>query len=151
MSSYEARLTITREGAGLTARLALPGRTAQDALGAFTEPESLRKWWPGELTADLRRGGAYRVHFAPLGQTMTGVVEAYVPDERLVFTWGWAHELELAGRYQVAVSVHDQPDGTVLELQHGPRPGAELTPREGEVEGHLEGWEYFLPRLALAV
>ncbi len=151
MSAHEVPLTITRDGAGLTATLTLPGRAPAAALAAFTEPEILRAWWPGELTTALRRGGPYRVHFAPLRQTMTGVIEAYTPGECLVFTWGWAHEMQLAGRFLVTVLVHGKPDATVLELHHGPRPGAGVTPRPGEVEGHLEGWEYFLPRLAAAV
>ena len=41
--------------------------------------------------------------------------------------------------------------GSLLELRHGPRPGTAVTPREGEIEGHLEGWEYFLPKLAETV
>lgn len=153
MSSDDTELTITRDGAEVAAVLALPGRTPQAALAAFTEPARLRKWWPGELSTDLQPGGVYRVHFAPLGQTMNGVVESYQPGERLAFTWGWAHELDLAGRFLVTVTVSARPesDGTLLALRHGPRPGTVVTPREGEIEGHLEGWEYFLPKLAEAV
>lgn len=153
MSSDDAKLTITRDGAEVAAELTLPGRTPAQALSAFTDPLLLRKWWPGDLTADLRPGGLYRVHFAPLGQTLNGVVEAYEPDARLVFSWGWAHELNLAGRFLVTVtaSPHADPEGALLTLRHGPRPGSLITPREGEVEGHLEGWEYFLPRLAETV
>jgi len=151
MSSDTTELTITRDGAEVAAVITLPGRTPEAALSAFTEPALLRKWWPGELSADLQPGGVYRVHFAPLGQTMNGVVEAYQPGERLAFTWGWAHELDLAGRFLVTVTVSAHlgsgSDGTVLTLRHGPRPGAAVTPREGEIEGHLEGWEYFLPKL----
>jgi uncharacterized protein YndB with AHSA1/START domain len=159
MSTDDAEITITRHGAEVAAILSLPERAPAAVLAAFTEPELLRTWWPGELTAELKPGGLYRVRFASLGQTMNGVVEAYDPGKRLVFSWGWAHELELAGRFLVAVTVSqattaaapDRPGRTVLELRHGPRPGSALTPRAGEVEGHLEGWEYFLPRLAAAV
>lgn len=153
MSSDATELTITRDGAEVAAVITLPGRTPEAALSAFTEPALLRKWWPGELCADLRPGGVYRVHFAPLGQTMNGVVEDYQPGERLAFTWGWAHELNLAGRFLVTVTVcaHPASAGTLLALRHGPRPGAAVTPREGEIEGHLEGWEYFLPKLAETV
>ena len=153
MSTDTTELTITRDGAEVVAVLALPGRTPQAALSAFTEPARLKQWWPGELSTDLQPGGVYRVHFAPLGQTLNGVVESYQPGERLVFSWGWAHELDLAGRFLVTVTVTARPDsaGTTLALRHGPRPGAAVTPREGEIEGHLEGWEYFLPKLAETV
>jgi uncharacterized protein YndB with AHSA1/START domain len=153
MSSGGAELTITRDGPEVAAALILPGRTPAAALGGFTEPELLRKWWPGDLTADLRPGGVYRVHFGSLGQTMNGVVETYAAGERLSFSWGWAHELDLAGRFLVTVTVspHARAHGALLALRHGPRPGTALTPREGEIEGHRQGWEYFLPRLAETV
>jgi len=75
MQAHDGELTIARHGAEVRAALVLPGRAPAAALAAFTEPELLKRWWPG----------------------------------------------------------------------------VEVTPRDGEVEGHLEGWEFFLPRLPRAV
>lgn len=151
MQAHDGELTIARHGAEVRAALVLPGRAPAAVLAAFTEPELLKRWWPGELTAELVPGGVYQVRFAQLEQTMSGVVEVYEPGERLAFVWGWEHEPELAGRYLVTVTVRPEGGGTRLDLLHAPRPGVEVTPRDGEVEGHLEGWEFFLPLLPLVV
>jgi hypothetical protein len=64
----------------------------------------------------------------------------------MVFTWGWEDPAELVrpGQSRVEVSLAEVADGTQVRVRHLGLPPA-------EAEGHAEGWDYFLGRLAEAV
>ncbi|GAA3520700.1 hypothetical protein GCM10022220_71920 [Actinocatenispora rupis] len=84
----DSRLVVTELADRLRIRVELPGVAAGHAMLAWTDPAELRTWWGGgELTAELRPGGAYVVAFPRLGQIMRGEVVAYRPDRSLAFTW----------------------------------------------------------------
>ena len=144
----EFPVTVADEGPMVRATLLLPGCPPERALAAFTDPETLRQWWGGELTITPAPGGPYIVHFAKLGQTLRGQVVSYEPGSRLEFTWAWDHEPGAPGR-TVLVTVgalnSAGPGGTELTVLHGPH-GDDAT--EQSVRGdHRDGWEYFLARL----
>ncbi|MER5863176.1 SRPBCC domain-containing protein [Kitasatospora sp. NPDC002040] len=145
------QVTVAADGTTVRAVVRLPGRSAQDALAAFTDPVLLKSWWGGELTVGLDPLGRYAVHFPFLEQTMDGRVLDYRPGELLVFSWDWAHQPEQVGDWSVTVRATGTADGARLDLVHGPRDGARPTAEAESVEGHREGWAYFLPRLAAAV
>lgn len=129
----------------MRAWIELPGVTRGKALSAWTDPDLLKRWWGGELEAEVAPGGHYVVRFTGLGQTMRGRVLAYEPEARLAFTWVWEHEPEMPRR-EVDIRVIDIGNGSRVDLEHG---------RYGDTEGEQAeaadsqaGWEHFLPRLA---
>ena len=144
----EFPVTVADEGPMVRATLLLPGCPPERALAAFTDPETLRQWWGGDLTITPAPGGPYIVHFAKLGQTMRGQVVSYEPGSRLEFSWAWDHEPGAPGRtVLVTVSALNSagPGGTELTVLHGPH-GDDAA--EQSVRGdHRDGWEYFLARL----
>jgi len=68
-----------------------------------------------------------------------------VPNSRIVFTWGFETGSTLIppGGSTVEVTFVLDRDGTIVRLVHKDLP-APARPN------HSEGWEHFLPRLALA-
>jgi uncharacterized protein YndB with AHSA1/START domain len=140
----EFPVTIVDEGPMVRASLLLPGCPPDRVLAAFTDPDTLRQWWGGELTVTPAEGGPYIVHFAKLDQTMRGQVVSYEPGSRLEFTWGWDHEADAVGR-TVLVTVAGDDGDTELTVLHGPH--GEGAAEQAARAGHHEGWEYFLARL----
>lgn len=112
-------------------------------MAAFYEPERVGQWWGGDLMSEPREDGTYVVHFPQLGQTMRGEVRAYEPDRLLAFTWAWDHEPD-APDLTVSVRVGPTPEGTRLEIEHGPYTDTAIA----DAASHQEGWNHFLPRLA---
>ena len=92
---------------------------------AWTDPQKIMRWMgPADVMAthaetDARVGGRYRiVMHAPNGEEhdVGGVYREVVPNEKLVFTWGWKATLER----ESLVTVLLKPDGggTLLTLTH---------------------------------
>ncbi len=126
--------------------------SAERVFAAWTRPEKLRVWFaPGQMTvpvaqADLRVGGAYRVEMhAPDGavHTAVGTYREIVPNERLVFTWGW--EGDPSPESLVTVAIRDLGGKTELKLTHDRLASAESR------EQHLQGWIGCLDNLAAAI
>lgn len=98
---------------------------------AWLDPELIRRWMaPGDLVVtqvevEERPGGAYRIWQGD-GQRVLGGFEAevieLVPDQRIVFLWGFVGPDRLTGpRYdsQLTVTFEATPDGvTSLTLLH---------------------------------
>jgi uncharacterized protein YndB with AHSA1/START domain len=68
-----------------------------------------------------------------------------VPHSRVVFTWGWEGDSSPLppGSSKVEVSLIPDGDGTIVRLRH-----LGLSPEQRQA--HAEGWEHYMPRLALA-
>lgn len=118
-----------------------------DTIGWFVDPEKLRRWWGHEHEIAPRIGGDYIIHWPAIERTLRGQI-ADIGDRRLMFSWAFDHESDLPPR-MVAITVSEVERGSRIEIRHGPY-------RDGDVEtadrqGHLEGWSYFLPKLAAAV
>jgi uncharacterized protein YndB with AHSA1/START domain len=146
-------VSVTDDGAMVTASLRLPGTSPERALSAFTDPATLARWWGGELASTLEPGTPYTVTFTQLGRAITGEVVAYDPASHLEYTWQWDHEPE-AVRRTVAVTVTPRDAGTTVTITHGPHADAGPDPSEAEAAArteHREGWEFFLPRLASVI
>lgn len=150
IGSDESAVAITDAGPMIVATVELPGCSPEQALTAFTDPAVLARWWPGELTAELVPGGQYSVAFAAIPAVMTGHVVSYVAGGTLEFSWAWAGEnWRPASTVTVSAQPADDADTTVLTIEHGPHPDDEAG-RTAHAE-HVEGWEFFLPRLPAAV
>lgn len=92
---------------------------------AWTEPESLQRWWgPGPVTCpeaevDLREGGDYRLANRELDGSITwifGTFERVRPPEELVYTWNVS--IVPGEPTIVRVRFLDHADGTELRLTH---------------------------------
>jgi uncharacterized protein YndB with AHSA1/START domain len=66
------------------------------------------------------------------------------PPNRLVISWGWQGEGHPVppGSSRVEVTLTQEGEGTMLRLIHSGLP-------EGTESGHEQGWDMFLPRLAV--
>ena len=68
------------------------------------------------------------------------------PPHRLVFTWGWTHDLAVApGSTRVVVTFHEEDGGTRVVLRHYDLPTDE------QCDHHRAGWELYLQRLAISI
>ena len=110
----------------------------------FIDPAKMVRWKGIDAALDPRPGGTYRVNVTGRDVARGEYVEI-VPHSRVVFTWGWEGEGHPAppGSTTVEVSLIQDGDGTIVRLRHSGLDG------EAALQ-HAEGWEHYLPRLALA-
>ncbi|MCI0673525.1 MAG: SRPBCC domain-containing protein, partial [Myxococcaceae bacterium] len=108
------------DNARLEVRRLLPA-SREKVFDAWTRPDRMRQWFaPGPMSCprvevDLRPGGAYRIEMQePGGATRVthGTYREVVPNERLVFTWGW----EGPDRHETLVTVELRSRGEDTEL-----------------------------------
>ena len=108
----------------------------------FTDPAKMVLWKGTEAQLEARPGGIYRVNVT--GQEVArGEYLEVVPFSRIVFTWGWESGPVLPGSTTVEVTLIPDGEGTLVRLRHSGLIG-------DAVQGHTEGWEHYLPRLAIA-
>jgi uncharacterized protein YndB with AHSA1/START domain len=74
---------------------------------AVTEPERLADWFPGNVTLDLRAGGA--LTFELDGDGDTGTITDLDPPRLIAYTWGTDH---------LRWELHPEGEGTQLVLLH---------------------------------
>jgi uncharacterized protein YndB with AHSA1/START domain len=110
----------------------------------FVDPEHMIRWKGVEATLDPRPGGVYRVNVTGRDVARGEYVEV-LPNERVVFTWGWEGEGNAVPPGASTVEVTLVPDGgaTIVRLRHFGLPG-------GVDDPHGTGWEHYLARLAVA-
>ncbi len=93
-------------------------------------------------TLDPVPAGAYRVGMKD-GVEATGEFLEVDRPRRLVFMWGWTHQLSIApGSSRVEVSFEEEDGGTRVILGHHDLPDDELRTEHGM------GWRMYLDRLA---
>ena len=103
------------------------------------------KWsmWQGLAELDVRVGGLFSVSIAN-GMRARGEFVELVPDERVVFTWGWVDQPGIPpGSTVVDIELIAEPDGTRLVLTHRNVPDEEAALQQ-------MGWSHYLPRLSVA-
>lgn len=100
--------------------------------------------WKGVLAdLDPRPGGIYQVQFNDQ-QIARGKYVEVVRNQRVVFTWGWEGDGAVPpGSSTVEITLTRDGDGTIVTLEHRDLP-------EEARARHMEGWELYLNRLALA-
>lgn len=108
----------------------------------FTDIERWTSWQGVDGEIDLRPGGVFRVRM-PGAQVASGRVVEAIPEQRLVFTWGWEGAASPLPPGATTVVIELEPDGagTLLRLTH-----TELAPPP-VAEHHRAGWERYLERL----
>lgn len=110
----------------------------------FTDLERWTSWQGLGGEIDARPGGVFQIKM-PGGQIASGRFVEVVPEQRLVFTWGWEGEAPPVppGSTTVVIELEPDPSGTRLRLTHtalAPPPVA---------EHHRDGWERYLDRLRI--
>jgi uncharacterized protein YndB with AHSA1/START domain len=110
----------------------------------LTRPELHLRWMGTEAELDAQAGGAYRVTVGGVHPSLGEFIEV-VPDQRVVFTFGWDepdHPIP-AGSTEVEITL--TPDGakTRVRLVHRGLP-------DDAVGDHEKGWDHYLGRLAVA-
>ena len=108
----------------------------------FTDIERWISWQGVDGEIDARAGGVLQISM-PGGQVALGRFIEVVPEQRLVFTWGWDGEAPpiAPGSTTVVIELESNESGTLLRLTHSalaPPPVA---------EHHRAGWERYLERL----
>ena len=110
----------------------------------LTIPDKHVAWNGTEAELDPRPGGIYRVLVGGNHWSAGEFVEV-VPNERVVFTFGWDqpdHPIP-SGSTQVEITLIPDGDKTLVRLVHSGLPG-------DAVADHTAGWDHYLERLALA-
>ncbi len=115
---------------------------------AWTDPKQMVQWWSPEdvkclsVTADLKIGGAYRIHMlSDEGDHIAiGKYREIVPNKRLQFTWQWEHYAMADS--MVTVEFEDLSKIPRLTLTHAGLPDAE------DVPDHKSGWTSALDKFA---
>lgn len=78
----------------------------------------------------------------PIGATARGEFIDLVPNQRVVYTWGWIdHPLVPPGTSTVHIELIAEGSGTQIRLTH-----TDLPPEEVPI--HADGWNHYLSRLA---
>src|SRR6516225_3007404 len=110
----------------------------------LTEPDSLVGWHGTVAEIDPRPGGIYRVLVAGKFQSAGEYVEV-VPQEKVVFTFGWDQEGHPIppGSTTVEITLHAEGDKTRVRLVHRGLP-------DDAIDDHIHGWDHYLSRLATA-
>ena len=110
----------------------------------LVDPVKYVEWGGTEAVLDPRPGGIYRVLMGGTHQSAGEFIEV-VPNERVVFSFGWAepgHPIP-SGSTQVEVRLLPDELGTLVRLTHSGLP-------EDAVADHTKGWDHYLDRLAVA-
>jgi len=131
-------------GSGMTAeKSVLVPLSPDETFALLTEPERLRRWQAITARVELRAGGEYRWTIVP-GHTAAGTITEIEPGKRIVYTWGWEGTEDLPpGASTVTITLEPAEGGTNVRLVH-----SGLTAEQAA--SHLEGWNHYAARLAVA-
>jgi uncharacterized protein YndB with AHSA1/START domain len=111
----------------------------------FTDSGRFAAWWGEGSTINARPGGTLRIRY-PNGVVATGEVREVLPDERIVFTYGYEDPAQPIppGGSVVTVMLHERPEGTLVHLRHDIADAATR-------DHHVQGWRYQLAVFANVV
>lgn len=107
----------------------------------LVDAASLVKWMGTEAATDPVSGGEFRVLCGGTNPCAGEFIEV-VPNERVVFTFGWdlpGHPIP-AGSTEVEITLTPDGEGTLLRLTHRGLP-------DDAIADHLAGWHHYLARL----
>ena len=108
----------------------------------LTDPQKIVRWKGVDATVEASPGGVYRVNVTGVKHAVGEYLEVDAP-HRVVFTWGWEDDEQLPpGSSTVTIELISDGEGTIVRLTHSGLP-------EGADAAQLQGWEHFLPRLAI--
>lgn len=109
--------------------------------GYLTESVKWARWQGLDATLHPVPGGIFALAM-PNGTRARGQFVDLVPDQRVVFTWGWIdHPGMPPGTSTVEIDLIADGDNTLVRLTHHGLP-------PDEVPVHMLGWNHYLTRLA---
>ena len=110
----------------------------------LTDRARMLTWMGFDGELDSRPGGIFRLSVKD-DAIVSGEYVEVVPNERVVFTFGWEGEGQVVTPGSTTVEITLTPDGdeTLVRLRHYGLEGEML-------ERHTEGWSFFMPRLVIA-
>jgi uncharacterized protein YndB with AHSA1/START domain len=108
----------------------------------FSDAERWTSWQGLDGQIDAQPGGVLQIRM-PGGQVASGRFVEVVPEQRLVFTWGWEGDAPpvAPGSTTVVIELEADRDGTLVRLTHS---GLEPPP---VADHHRDGWVRYLERL----
>lgn len=109
----------------------------------FVDREKMLQWMGVSADLDPQPGGRFRINVTGRDIAVGEYLEV-VPNQRLVFTWGWeapGHPLP-PGSTTVEVTFTQQGEVTVARVEHRDVPKAEWM-------NTAYGWQHYLSRLGL--
>jgi uncharacterized protein YndB with AHSA1/START domain len=112
--------------------------------GFLVDPEKIVQWKGVNALLEHREGGAYRVEVVP-ERIAAGEVVVFDPPRRLVHTFGWEGGVSDVEPGTTTVEYELVPEGSATRLLFTHR---DLPTRES-ADSHAEGWDHFIPRLAV--
>lgn len=122
----------------VTRRIAAPPDVVYSYL---TESSRWSRWQGKEATIEAVPGGIFAMKM-PNGAIARGQFVELIPDQKVVFTWGWVdHPGVPPGSSTVEIEISKEGDGSLVTLTHHGL-------QEDEVHIHTIGWNHYLPRLA---
>ena len=118
--------------------------TPETIFPLLTTLEGYLRWEGTEGEIDARPGGVFRIVVAGAFAGAGEFVEV-VPNERVVFTFGWEMPDNpiTPGSTEVEITLHPEGSKTRLRLVH------RGLPDEDAVAQHIHGWDHYLGRLAV--
>lgn len=115
----------------------------EKVFGFLTADDKWSRWQGVGASLDATPGGFFTIDM-PNGTRSRGQFVEIEPHRRIVFTWGWIdHPGVPPGSTRVEIRLEEVAGGTLLTLTHSDLP-------EEEVPLHRQGWNHYVPRLALA-
>jgi uncharacterized protein YndB with AHSA1/START domain len=106
----------------------------------LTDPDLMVQWLGSEVSMSPVIGGELRVRCS--GHPGVGEFTEIVPNEKVVFSFGWDepdHPIP-PGSTEVEISLTPKGEDTLVRLTHRGLP-------EDAVEDHNNGWGFYLDRL----
>ncbi len=109
----------------------------------LVDAEKVLRWMGEKIDIDPRPGGRFWLNLGD--DTAEGEYVELIPDQRVVFTWGWVgSDTVPPGSSTVTFELQASDTGTTVRLLHTGLPA-------DECEKHLEGWLHFASRMSAAV
>jgi uncharacterized protein YndB with AHSA1/START domain len=117
------------------------GASPETIFEYLTDSERIIEWMGTEANLQPEPGGEFRVLCGGVNPSAGEFVEV-VPNERVVFTFGWdvADHPIPAGSSRVEITLTPVGNATLLRLVHTGLPA-------DAIDDHLRGWDYYLARL----
>ena len=122
-----------------------------------SRPEHIREWWPDDADLEPTPGAAGEIVF---GDRATGQVEALTvvavePPRLFSFRWVYDEGVVPARENSLLVTFElvEAGEGTTIRMtETGFRErGWEIAQFEAAYQEHVEGWDFFIPRLGAYV
>jgi uncharacterized protein YndB with AHSA1/START domain len=111
----------------------------------LTDPEQFVKWMGTDVALVAVPGGEFRAVCGGVNPAAGTFLEV-VPNEKVVFTFGWDlpdHPIP-AGSTTVEITLIPEGDATLVRVVHSGLP-------DDAIADHLVGWNYYLGRLDTVV